>query len=387
MNRVHLDHNATTPLRPEVRARWIAELDALGGNPSAVHASGRRARAVIDEARERVAAVLEVAEEEVVFTSGGTESNNLALTGSMWPHDPPAALLTAPTEHPSVLETARSLQEVGYGLVFADVDEAGRIDIARVCATAAREDVVLVSLMGANNEIGVVTPLEELGTGLARLGDARPRLHVDAVQLLGRLPVTPRAWGADLVSLSAHKVGGPLGIGLLLVRGGTTLTPLLAGGGQEGGLRSGTENAPAIAAAALAVELAVRERAEYAERVASLARALWEGVRAHVPSARLLGPPIEAPDRLPNTLNVLLPEVDGRALIARLDLFGLEASAGSACASGSLEASHVLLALGLDDERARAGLRLSLGRETCSQDVHNAVDILRRTIPSHPATP
>lgn len=385
MNRVYLDHNATTPLRPEVRELWLAELDALGGNPSAVHAAGRRARAAIDEARERVAAVLEVREEEVIFTSGGTESNNLALVGSLAQSEPPAGMLTTPLEHPSVLETARSLEEVGYRLVLATVDAAGRIDADEVAALAGREAVELVSVMAANNEIGVVSPLAELGEGLARLGAKRPRFHVDAVQLLGRLPFHPASWQADLVSLSAHKVGGPLGVGVLIARGNTPLAPVLTGGGQEYGLRSGTENAPAIAAAALAIELAVSERASYEEAVGQLTRELWTAIESDFPHARLLGPPLGAHDRLPNTLNVLFPGVEGRALVARLDIAGLEASAGSACASGSLEASHVLLALGLDEASARAGLRLSLGRNTCSQDVHNAVDILRKNIPSQPA--
>jgi len=269
MTRTYLDHNATSPLRPEVRELWLRELDALGGNPSAVHASGRRARAVIDEARERVAAVLEVAEEEVVFTSGGTESNNLAIVGTLAQHAPPAGMLTTPIEHPSVIETARSMEESGYRLVLAPVDAAGRIDARATAELALRERVALVSVMAANNEIGVVTPLAELGEALDRGGDKRPCLHVDAVQLLGRLPFTPGEWGADLVSLSAHKLGGPLGVGLLLVRGHTPLVPILCGGGHEGGLRSGTENAPAIAAAALAIELAVCERTSYQEAVGS----------------------------------------------------------------------------------------------------------------------
>lgn len=385
MPRVHLDHNATTPLRPEVRALFLEELDALGGNPSAVHAAGRRARAVIDDARERVAAVLEVAEEEVIFTSGGTEANNLALVGTLAVDGPPAGLLTTPIEHPSVLETARSLEESGYRLVLAEVDAAGRLDAERTVRQAEREGVQLVSVMAANNEIGVVSPLAELGEGLARLGAKRPRFHVDAVQWLGRGAFTPGAWRADLVSLSAHKVGGPLGVGVLIARGDTPLAPLFTGGGQESGLRSGTENAPALAAAALAIELAVTERRAYVDRVGALARELWDAIADAFPGARLLGPPIDAADRLPNTLNVSFDGVDGRALVARLDLAGLEASAGSACASGSLEASHVLLALGLDEERARAGLRLSLGWNTCAQDVHNAVDILRKNIPSPPA--
>jgi cysteine desulfurase len=196
------------------------------------------------------------------------------------------------------------------------------------------------------------------------------------------VPVELERWGADLASFSAHKVGGPLGVGVLVRRRGVDLVPLMSGGGQEAGLRPGTENVPAVCAAALAIELAVREQADYHARVSALGRVFWEQVHDVRPDATLLGPPPGSAERLPNTFNVSIPDVDGRVLVARLDLDGLEVSAGSACASGSLEPSHVLRAMGLDEERARAGLRVSLGRTTTLADVHGAVDILRRTFSS-----
>jgi len=380
MRRVYLDHNATTPLRPEARELYLHELDRLGGNPSSVHAAGRRARALIDEARQRVAAALDVGEEEVLFTSGGTESNNTALAGVLRPLGAGAGLVTSAVEHSSVLRAAAALEREGHPVVHVPVDGLARLDLDRLAAATAAPACRLVAVVAADNEVGVIHPLETLGAALRAIpARERPLLFTDAVQALGRVPLELERWGADLASFSAHKVGGPLGVGLLVRRRGVALAPLLHGGGQEGGARAGTENAPAIAAAALACELAVREREAFCARVGPLTHRLWAGVRAAVPAARLLGPPLAARDRLCNTLALWIPGVDGRVLVARLDLEGLAASAGSACSSGSIEPSHVLMAMGLPAAEARAGLRLSLGRDTTPQDVHSAVDALRRT--------
>lgn len=377
--RVYLDHNATTPLRAEVREVWLEALDAVRGNASSVHRAGREARARLDDARERAAAALGVGEDELLFTSGGTESNNLALRGALGAAGPAAGLVTSAIEHASVLGTARALAERGHPLAEVGVDAEGRIDAAAVLA-AAGAGTALVSIQAANNEVGTLAPLAELGAGLARQAAARrPLLHSDTVQALGRTRLELRGWGLDLASFSAHKLGGPVGVGLLYRRSGVRLDPILTGGEQELGLRPGTENVPAIVAAVRAVELAVAEREEYAGRLRELEGSLLAALRAAVPGVRLLGPPLGSAERLPGTLNLLLPGVDGRVLVARLDLAGLEASAGSACASGSLEPSHVLRAMGLDDEAARAGLRLSLGRTTTLEDVRQAVDILRTT--------
>jgi cysteine sulfinate desulfinase/cysteine desulfurase-like protein len=232
--------------------------------------------------------------------------------------------------------------------------------------------------MAANNEIGTLGPLAELGQGLRALGKMRPFFHTDAAQALGRIPLALEEWGIDLASFSMHKIGGPLGVGLLYKKKGLRLVPLQYGGGQEHGLRPGSENVPAIAAAALAVELAQRERAAHAERMSALCSSFWAQVQRVLPEARVNGPDPSRPDRLCNTLNLSLPGIDGRVLVARLDLEGLEVSAGSACASGSLEPSHVLQALGRTPDEARAGVRFSFGHGNDEQDVHTAVDSLRR---------
>jgi len=379
--RIYLDHNATTPLRPEARAVLLEVLDGPCGNPSSVHASGRAARALVDEAREVVAAALGVSEADVVFTSGATESNNLALRGALTAAGPGSALITTQIEHPSVLEPARALERSGHALRLVGVDAAGRIDADEVARLAPGAAVVSIGV--ANGEVGSVAPLREL----AILGvPERSILHVDASQAVGRLPFCMQEWGARLASVSAHKLGGPPGVGVLVRRGNIPLLPLQVGGGQEGGLRAGTENVPGIAAAARAIEIAVAEQRSYAQRAQSLVSRLWQGLHAELPGVRVTGPGVDAERRLPNTLNVALPHVDGRSLVARLDLAGLEVSAGSACASGSLEPSPVLLALGLDREQARRGLRLSTGWSTTLDDIQAAVEILLATVGAAGAT-
>lgn len=382
MKRVHLDHNATTPLRPEVRELWLDELDRLGGNPSSVHASGRAARGVLDAARERVAAALGVHEDEIVFTSGGTESNNLAVLGGMQALAPSLGFLTTAIEHSSVLGPAERLAAQGRSVRQVGVDARGSVELAELEDQARSGAFGLLSVMAANNEVGSLAPLSRIREIAGAHTGAPVLFHTDAAQALGRIPVRLQEWGVSLATFSAHKVGGPLGVGFLYKRKGVVLTPLFWGGGQEGGLRPGTENVPAIAASALALELAVHEQPEFAARTRELCRSFWRQVQVVVPGARLLGPPIESDERLPNTLNVAVEGIDSRMLVARLDLEGLEVSAGSACASGSLEPSHVLRAMGLSDERARAGLRISLGRTTSAQDIHTAVEILRRTFVS-----
>lgn len=374
MSRVHLDHNATTPLRPEARQALLEALDATAGNPSSVHTAGRAARSLLDEARERVAGALGVLEDDIVFTSGGTEANNLALMGALRER-PGAALVTSTTEHSSVLEPADHLERAGHEVRRIPVDSAGRVDATAV--VSACRGAALVSIATANSEVGTLGPIEQIADGLAETS-GHTLLHTDAVQALGRVPLPLDR--VDLASLSAHKVGGPAGVGILIRRTREQLTPLAWGGGQELGLRPGTENVAAIAAAAVAIEAAVHEQAVFAAGARGRLAALWGSIQTFFPEACLLGPAPDAADRLPNTLCVSFSGVDGRVLVARLDLEGLEASAGSACASGSLEPSHVLLAMGLEEERARAGLRLSLGRTTTDEDISNAVEILRRTL-------
>lgn len=379
MKRVYLDHNATTRMREEVRALLFEKMSELEGNPSSVHRAGRRARAALDDARARTAAALGAHEDEVFFTSGGTESVNLALHGASRTSGA-AGLLISTAEHSCVLGAADALAGVGAPVHRVGVDSQCRVDPEEALEIAARAEVGLVSIMAANNEVGTVQPLAAIGTGLHSQRREKALLHTDAVQALGRIPVRLDEWRTDLASFSAHKVGGPLGVGVLFKRRGLQLAPLMHGGGQEAGLRPGTENVPAIAAAALAFELAVREREETARRLRGLSLILWHEIAATLPDVELLGPPIDSDARLPNTLDIVVGGIDGRMLVARLDLEGLEVSAGSACASGSLEPSHVLLAMGRSVESARSGLRLSLGRETTREDIHTAVEILKRTM-------
>ncbi|MCH2105703.1 MAG: cysteine desulfurase [Planctomycetes bacterium] len=377
MTRVHLDHNATTPLRPEARAELLRAIDALGGNPSSVHASGRAARAELDDARERIAAALEVDSDELIFTSGGTEANNAALFGAA-----PAegAVLISAAEHSSVREAALALGASGREVRLVSVDPEGLLDLGALEAALRAGPVSMLSCVGANNEVGAAAPFPEIRAALDACQEgAPPAWHADCVQMLGKVPVKPAALGLDLASFSAHKVGGPLGVGLLWCAKERPFSPRMVGGGQESGLRSGTENLPAIAAAAVAIELAVQEQADYAARTQALTGELWRGIQELIPAAQLVGPSLEAAGRLPNTLCVLLPGQDGRVLVPRLDLAGLEVSAGSACSSGSIEPSPVLLALGHDESAARAALRLSLGRDTTAEEVRSAIRTLGTT--------
>jgi cysteine desulfurase len=380
MTRVYLDHNATTPMREEVRARLDAALDDLGGNPSSVHRSGRAARAMLDEARARVAAALRVHEDDIVFTSGGTEAANLALLGAARGATGAAALVTTAAEHSAVLGAAEELEARGWTVRRAGVDRQCRVDPEEISSLAAFAGVGVVSVMAANNEVGTLQPLAAIGERLSRRGPDAPLFHTDAAQALGRIPVPLADWGVDLASFSAHKLGGPLGVGILYKKKGVSLRGPLFGGGQEGGLRPGSENVPAISAAGLAVELAVRDQASFRSFTSDLSIRLWGEVDQALDDVELLGPPAGSDDRLPNTVTLSIGGIDGRMMVARLDLEGLEASAGSACASGSLEPSHVLLAMGLTPDRARSGLRLSFGRTNAPQDVHVAVEILRRSV-------
>jgi cysteine desulfurase len=295
----------------------------------------------------------------------------------------PGRFATTAAEHSAVLASALLLEEEGWHVDRIPVDRRCKVDAGAI-ERAVGNGLDLLSVMAANNEVGTLQPLAAISQVLDSGAGARPVFHTDAAQALGRVPVRPGEWGVDLASFSAHKIGGPLGLGFLYRKQGIPLSALLRGGGQEGGARSGSENVPAVVAGALAVELAVREQAELHSATRALSLRLWRGISHALPDVELLGPAIEAEEtqreRLPNTVAISIGGVDGRTLVARLDLEGLEASAGSACASGSLEPSHVLLAMGFDPERARSGLRLSLGRATSAEDVDRAVEILAGTI-------
>lgn len=368
MRTVYFDHAATTAVDSRVLERMLPFFSERYGNPSEVHALGREARAAVDEARAQVAAALGASEKEIVFTSGGTESDNLALLGVTQKLEPGHVIISA-VEHPAVVETARYLQRLDWDMTFVPVDRYGVIDIDQY-EGAFRADTRLASVMTANNVMGSLQPVAEL----ARLARERGvTFHTDAVQAVGALPVDVNALGVDLLSLSGHKVYGPKGSGALFVRRGVRLAPATHGGGHERRLRSGTENVPGIVGLGTALAIAVEELPAQQPRVTALRDRLIAGVLGAVEEVTLLGHPTE---RLPGNACFSIRYVEGESMVLQLDGRGIAASSGSACASGSLEPSHVILAMGLGAEEAHGSLRLTLGRENSVEDVDYFVAVL-----------
>jgi cysteine desulfurase len=370
---VYLDHAASTPMYAEAVASMTAQLTQLG-NPSSLHARGRAARRVVEESRETIARALSCRPGEVVFTSGGTESDNLALKGLFWARraqDPRRTrILSTSVEHHAVLEPLHWLAEhEGADVELLPVDEPGRLDVPALRASLERDpgSVALVSVMWANNEVGTVQPLAEV-VEIAHAHDIP--VHTDAVQAVGQVPVDFAASGVDALTLTAHKAGGPYGVGALVVRRDIDVTPQLHGGGQERDIRSGTIDTPAIAGFATAIEIAVRSQAEHAARVAELRDALITRIQKVVPDARVNGDP--DPDqahRLPGNAHLTFPGCEGDSLLMLLDARGIACSTGSACSAGVPQPSHVLLAMGRDEEQARSSLRFSLGHTSTRSDV------------------
>ena len=364
--RIYLDHNAGAPLRPEAREAMLRFLGAPG-NPSSAHREGAGARAAVEAARADVAALIGARPAEIVFTSGATEANNLALRGLV---RPPAGLVTTAIEHASVLETARALAAEGVRLAVVPVDGEGRVTASDVVAACA-PGTALVTVGLANGEVGSVAPVAAIVAGLRGTG---ARLHTDAAQAAGRMPIDVRALGVDLLSLSAHKLGGPAGVGALWVSKGVALQPQMTGGPQERGERAGTENVAGIVGFGEAARLARRDLVVAAAHAARLIDRLWAGIEARVDGVVRNGP--ASPPRSPNTLNVSFPGCSGESLVVLLDLAGIAVSAGSACAAGAAEPSHVLVAMGRDPETARSGLRLSVGPGTTDADVERVLAVL-----------
>lgn len=372
--RIYLDYAATTPLRRE-SAEAMRAADEIGGyNPSSLHLEGRRARALLDEARERTATALGAARKEIAFTSGGTEANNLALFGVVRALGRRGRIVTAATEHRAILQPLEELGREGFEIVVLPVDREGRVDPVAF-AGALNGDTLLATIMYANNEIGTVAPIAELA-GIARQRGVP--FHTDAVQAPGWLPIDVRVLGVDLLSISAHKFYGPKGAGALFVRAGTPLAGLLFGGGQESGRRAGTENLAGIVGLASALEPALAEREAAGARIASLRDRLEAGVLDAVENVWVNG---GAAERLPNVTNLSFAGVEPEALLARLDLEGVAASAGSACTSGVLERSHVIAALGAP-ERADAAIRFSLGGPTTPTEVDRVLEIVPPVVES-----
>ncbi len=366
---VYLDHAATTPMRPEAIAAMTEELGRLG-NPSSLHTAGRRARRVVEESREQLAEVFGARPSEVVFTSGGTEADNLAVKGLYWARQdvPRRRVLTTSVEHHAVLDSVRWLEDSqGAEAVWLGVDPDGTVgpEALRAAITPAADQVALVSVMWANNEVGAIAPVSDLAAVAHSYGIP---FHTDAVQAAAQLPVDFAASGADALTVTGHKLGGPVGVGALILARGVEPTPVLHGGGQERDIRSGTLDTPAIRAFAVAAAVCAKQRAEEAERLASLRDDLVRQVLAAVPDAVLNGPP-PGPGRLPGNAHFSFPGCEGDALLMLLDANGIACSTGSACTAGVAEPSHVLLAMGAGDSRARGSLRFSLGHTSSQHDV------------------
>jgi cysteine desulfurase len=370
MKRIYFDHNATTPLAPEALAAMLPYLTEEYGNASSIHAYGQNARGAVEQARSSVAALVGARAADIMFTSGGTESNNHAILGVV--AAAPGKLkhvITCAIEHVAVLDTCRAVAKSGVDLTVLPVDREGLVRPEDV-RNAIRPETVLISLMLANNEIGTIEPIEEIGKIAARKGIA---FHTDAVQAAGKIPIDVNKLGVDLLSISAHKFCGPKGVGALYIRKGTRLGPLMYGGHSERDRRPGTEDVAAIAGMGKAADLAQAGLANDSKRVRELRDRLEQGLLGRVPQSWING--ARAP-RVPNTANLTFPFIEGESMVIALDLKGIACSTGAACSSGALEPSHVLLALGLAPEDARATLRLSLGHQTTEEEIDFALETI-----------
>ena len=404
MNRVYLDFNATTPVEPEVLDAMIPYFSAEFANAASIHTPGQRARAAVETAREQVAALIGARPQEIVFTSGGTESDNHAIFGVVNPlvsapfpkldkqdEFPPQRhvlshhkhIITTAVEHEAVLNACQALEKDGVQVTYLSVDRDGRVDpdaVSRAIQTGRSDPKIfsrtapppttLITIMHANNELGTIQPLEEIGR-IAKEADVY--FHTDAVQSAGKVPIDVNTLQVDLLSISGHKLYAPKGIGALYVRGGTRLRQLLYGGHHQRGFRPGTENVAGIVGLGKAVEIARKSLPEDARRVSALRDQLQQGLLRRVPQSRVNG---GGAPRTPNTTNLVFPGVEGEALLIALDLKGLACSTGAACSSGAVEPSHVLTAIDLPPEEARASLRFSLGRHTTPADIDFALNVV-----------
>jgi len=361
---VYLDHSATTPLDPEVLQAMMPYLTEEFGNASSVYGLGQRARQAIDQARDEVAAFYGVEARDVIFTSGGTEGDNFALRGIAYRNaDRGRHVITSTIEHDAVLRSVESLERDGFEVTRLPVDRYGLVD-PDALRHALRPDTTLVSIMHANNEIGTIEPISDLVAVTREHSDAY--FHTDAVQSTGKIATRVDELGVDLLSMSAHKLHGPKGVGCLVVRSGVRLEPFMLGGGHERNRRAGTENVAGIAGLAKAVSIAQRDMAQNIAQLTALRDRLLEGVLDRIPAAEITGHPAK---RLPHHASFLFQGVEGESLLLQLDMEGIAASSGSACTSGSLEPSHVILALGYPRERALGSLRLSVGKDNTQADV------------------
>ena len=369
MRRIYLDNAATTAVSPAVVEAMLPFFTQAYGNASSIHGHGREAKRAIENARRQVMKSLNAAHpQEIYFTAGGSESDNWAIKAVALQHER-GHIITTAIEHHAVLHTCQWLERRGFDVTYLPVDEFGQVTAAEV-EKALRPDTILVSVMAANNEVGTIQPIGEIGKLCRERGVL---FHTDAVQAVGALPIDVQAMHIDLLSLSGHKLHGPKGVGALYIRKGVRIEPLLHGGAQERGYRAGTENVPGIVGLGKAVEMAYANLADNAARMTALRDQLIQGLMDRVPGARLNGHPTE---RLPNNVNMSFDGVEGEALLLRLDLVGVAGSSGSACTSGALDPSHVLLALGLTPAEANGALRLTLGSDTTEEEIASVLDIL-----------
>jgi len=364
--RVYLDHNASTPVHPEVLAEMLPYFSEVYGNPSSIHGFGRAAREGLDLARERVAKFLRVPPQDIVFTSGGTESDNFAVKGLAMAKGK-GHIITSQVEHHAVLRACRALEAQGFGLTSVGVDEFGMVDPDEV-RRAIRPDTLAISIMHANSEVGTLQPIEAIGH-IAR--ERGVPFHVDAVQTFGKLPLDLDALGIDVLSFSAHKIYGPKGAAGLYIRKGTKMVAVQHGGEHERRRRAGTENVAGIVGLGKAVEVRARDMAGEAERLTALRDRLWRGIHERVPDVRLSGHPVT---RLPGTASLLFRHVESESIVLGLDLKGIGVSAGSACTSGNVEPSHVLVAMGVGLDWAMGAVRCSLGGSTTAEDIDYVIE-------------
>ena len=370
MNRIYLDYAATTPTHPEVVKTMLPYFTDIFGNPSSIHTCGQEAKGAIDEARIKVAELIGAETEEIVFTSGGTEADNFALKGVAFANESKGNhIITSAIEHHAVIEAGGFLAKRGFSVTYLPVDKYGVVNPEDV-KKAITSKTILISIMHANNEIGTIQPITEIGK-IAR--DTGVYFHTDAVQTAGHIPVDVNLLGVDLLSMSAHKLYGPKGIGALYIRKGTRLIPFMHGGEQERGRRASTENIPGIVGFGRAAELARQGTNEEVEHLTYLRDKLIQGILENIGHTYLNGHPAR---RLPNNINVSIEFVEGESMCLNLDLAGICASTGSACSSGSVDASHVLLALGLPHIRAHGSLRFSLGKWTSEEEIEHVLDVL-----------
>lgn len=374
MKRIYLDYAATTPTHPEVIRAMLPYFDGNFGNPSSIHSFGQEARVAVEEARDKVASLIGAGSEEVVFTSGGTEADNFAIRGIAYANrDKGNHIITTSIEHHAVMEPCRYLEENGFEVTYLPVDGYGMVapqDVER----AITDKTILVSVMHANNEVGTIEPIAQIGKIIRARG---VYFHTDAVQTVGHIPVDVNDMGVDLLSISAHKLYGPKGVGALYIRTGMMVLPFVRGGEQEGNRRAGTENVPAIVGFGKATEIARGEMAGEAKRLTALRDKLIAGLTGRIDNIHLNGHPTQ---RLPNNVNVSVGFIEGESILLNLDLEGIAASTGSACSSSSLKPSHVLHAMGVSGELSRSSLRFSLGRETTAEDIDRVIAVLSEVV-------